>query len=111
MYSRIRNKTFQIPVPQTKKNYKNDTLTKSRVRDEELTFVQTASSLALKSVFHFLLFLCLLHSHQSGFIPYSVSRILSEDFHILRFFIILELNMNMSSLRQNSSAFSICSFS
>ena len=23
MYSRIRNKTFQIPVPQTKKNYKN----------------------------------------------------------------------------------------
>ena len=81
MYSRIRNKTFQIPVPQTKKNY------------------------------NFLLFLCLLHSHQSGFIPYSVSRILSEDFHILRFFIILELNMNMSSLRQNSSAFSICSFS
>ena len=52
MYSRIRNKTFQIPVPQTKKNYKNDTLTKSRARDEELTFVQTASSLALKSVFY-----------------------------------------------------------
>ena len=65
----------------TKKNYKNDTLTKSRARDEELTFVQTASSLALKSAFHFLFFLCLLHSHQSGFIPYTVSRILSEVFH------------------------------
>ena len=23
MHSQIRNKTFQIPVPQTKKNYKN----------------------------------------------------------------------------------------
>lgn len=56
MHSQIRNKTFQIPVPQTKKNYKNDTLTKSRARDEELTFVQTASSLALKSVFHFYFF-------------------------------------------------------
>lgn len=56
MHSQIRNKTFRIPVPQTKKNYKNDTLTKSRARDEELTFVQTASSLALKSAFHFFTF-------------------------------------------------------
>ena len=64
----IRDKTFPSPVPQPKKNYKNGTLTKNRSRDEELAFAQTTSSLLLKSA----LFLQPLHSHRSGFIPYSV---------------------------------------
>ena len=68
----IRDKTFPFPVPQLKKNYKNGTLTKNRSRDEELAFAQTTSSLLLKSALRFLLFLQPLHSHRSGFIPYSV---------------------------------------
>jgi len=68
----IRDKTFPSPVPQLKKNYKNGTLTKNRSRDEELAFAQTTSSLLLKSALRFLLFLQPLHSHRSGFIPYSV---------------------------------------
>ena len=68
----IRDKTFPSPVPQPKKNYKNGTLTKNRSRDEELAFAQTTSSLLLKSALRFLLFLQPLHSHQYGFIPYSV---------------------------------------
>ena len=68
----IRDKTFPSPVPQLNKNYKNGTLTKNRSRDEELAFAQTTSSLPLKSALRFLLFLQPLHSHRSGFIPYSV---------------------------------------
>ena len=68
----IRDKTFPSPVPQLKKNYKNGTLTKNRSRDEELAFAQTTSSLLLKSALRFLLFLQPLHSHRSGFTPYSV---------------------------------------
>ena len=68
----IRDKTFPSPVPQPKKKYKNGTLTKNRSRDEELAFAQTTSSLLLKSALRFLLFLQPLHSHRSGFIPYSV---------------------------------------
>ena len=68
----IRDKTFPFPVPQPNEKLKTGSLTKNRAADEELTNVQTASSAALKSIFRFLLFLRPLHSHRSGFIPYSV---------------------------------------
>ena len=68
----IRDKTFLSPVPQPNEKLKTGSLTKNRAADEELTNVQTASSAALKSIFRFLLFLRPLHSHRSGFIPYSV---------------------------------------
>ena len=68
----IRDKTFPSPVPQPNEKLKTGSLTKNRAADEELTNVQTASSAALKSIFRFLLFLRPLHSHRSGFIPYSV---------------------------------------
>ena len=68
----IRDKAFPFPVPQPNEKLKTGSLTKNRAADEELTNVQTASSAALKSIFRFLLFLRPLHSHRSGFIPYSV---------------------------------------
>ena len=68
----IRDKTFPLPIPQPNEKLKTGSLTKNRAADEGLTNVQTASSAALKSIFRFLLFLRLLHSHRSGFIPYSV---------------------------------------
>ena len=76
----IRDKTFPLPVPQLKKNHKNGTLTKNRSRDEELAFAQTTSSLLLKSALRFLLFLQPLHSHRSGFIPYSVKGTSNQKF-------------------------------